>query len=49
MEHQAVVISKPEQKRRPSSQIEIDDFSDFVVTDPQNTQNFFFDTVFGPT
>ena len=46
-EHKAVIITKPESRRR-SAQIGIDDFGELVRSDTNLTHNFFFDLVFGP-
>lgn len=48
LEHNAVVISKPEPKRKSLSQIGIDDYRDFLRPEAAPPQNFFFDLVFGP-
>ena len=46
-EHKAVIITKPE-SRRKASHIGIDDFGELVRSDINLTHNFFFDRVFGP-
>lgn len=46
LEHRAVVITKPEPKKRQGAYIGIDDIGD--VMKPEQSQNFFFDVVFGP-
>lgn len=48
LEHKAVVIAKPEPRRKQSSQIDINSFGDIVRTETPQSQNFFFDLVFGP-
>lgn len=48
LEHKAVVIAKPEPRRKHSSHIDINSFSDLVRTETPQSQNFFFDLVFGP-
>ena len=46
LEHRAIVITKPEPRRRQGAYIGIDDIGD--VMKPEQSQNFFFDVVFGP-